>query len=160
MLIDKLPFLYDRESVRGWKLMKAVGALIVGVIVLIYLIVQSAKPADHLVKTGVQVEARIMDTGYGPGGAPTISYTFYAGGGNYGAEKRPVADLIGVEPKGTITVWYDPKHPYDCITQNELRGHKAGSRTSGIFITIAVLAGIVMYIGLLLRKPPDARLCD
>ena len=159
-MIDRLPWLYDRESVRGWWLMKAVGALIVGVLFLIWMIVQGLKPVDHLVKTGVQVEGRIQEMGLRSDGTPAISYTFYADGGNYGAERRTVADLNGLEPKGTITVWYDPKHPYDCITANELRGREGGVPMGRITVLLCVLGGLLVFIIVLLSGSKKKALCD
>jgi|SRR6185295_11939846 len=156
MSIDKMPGLYDEESVRGWQLLKALFSFIVCGIVLAWLLFHWPKPPDHLVKTGVQVEGRVYEVGTRKNGQEFISYGFSANGSSISIKERRVADLGGVQRLGPIPVWYNPADPNDCITPNELRGRSATSPVWIVLGIVVVMALLALTIGLtFVRKSPS-----
>jgi hypothetical protein len=152
MPIDRVPGLYDPESVRGWQLIKSVGAFIVCTVFLVWLLFHWPKPPDHLINTGIQVEGRVYEVQSLQNGKERISYGFMADGSTISIKDRSVNDLDGVQRLGPITVWFNPANPRDCITPNELRGRTALPRLLVIPLFLVVLGLLALYIWSLMRR--------
>lgn len=129
MSIDKIPGLYDPESVRGWRLIKAVTYLALGVGIIVYLIASQrrASAQETLTRTGTSIQGRVYGCTAERGDRVLrITYAFTVGDNTVDIRDRLVGDFVGLKPPGPIQVWYDPADPRRCITPNELRHAQHG----------------------------------
>jgi hypothetical protein len=120
MSINRLPGLYDSESVKGWRLIKAVIFLFIGGSFLVWNLTHPTESKADLQKRGTLVEGRLYKTGKYKR-VDWISYGFTVGESLVSIEERPVADLDGLTLLAPISVWYDPADPRKCVTEHEVR---------------------------------------
>jgi len=145
MPIDKLPGLYDSESVRGWRLIKAGLYFILGAGFLVWMLLHPAKSPKELLDRGTLIEARVYRIDRDKKDRDLISYGFTIEGNTYSIENRRVADTDGLTKLGPIDVWYDPGNPNYCVTRNELRYHEQQPGRIWGFGVIAVMMLLAVY---------------
>ena len=147
MSIDRFPGLYDSESVRGWRFLKAIFFFLIGSGMLLWMLFRSSPSGAELQKNGVQVEGKVTDTYLSRKGKEKISYYFVVNGRRVSIDQRTVADLEGVARLGPITVWYDPEDPQRCTTPNEIRDESAWKKILpvAIIVLMITLSGYHIY---------------
>ncbi len=129
------------EQSRGWRRVKALIFLLIGMSAIGWLVVDQRRAGvlRNLTSTGTLVQARIKEMNTHRGGnLLTLCYEFSAGGPPVEIRDRKVADFDGLEPQGTVDVWYDPADPPSCVTRNELRHPRYGA-TPFLFAGLIVL---------------------
>lgn len=132
---------YAPEHARGWRRVKAIVFLLIGLGALGWLVVDQRKAAGlrSLPSTGTLVQARVKEmNSYRGGNILTLNYEFSVGSVSVDVRERKVADFEGLQLKGPIDVWYDPSDPERCITRNELRHARFGG-TPFLFAGLVVL---------------------
>jgi hypothetical protein len=120
---DHIPRLQDPEQVRSWRLTKAAIYILIGVGAIVWLIVDQRRAAAQreLFRSGTPIQGRVVELESLRGGQHlTLSYGFQVQDTSYEIRKRRVGDFNGLNPGGTLTVWYDPSDPRRCVAANEL----------------------------------------
>src|SRR5580765_573600 len=108
MRIDKIPGLYDPESVRGWRLIKAFIYLGLGIGMIVFLVVSQKRAAaqEALTKTGTAIEGRVYKCWAERGDRVLrITYAFTINGNTFDIRDRLVGDFDSLKPPGPIQVW-------------------------------------------------------
>jgi hypothetical protein len=129
------------EHSRSWRRVKALIFLLIGMSAIGWLVFDQRRAGvlRNLTSTGTLVQARIKEMNTHRGGnLLTLCYEFSAGGSAVEIRDRKVADFDGLQPQGTIDVWYDPADPRSCVTRNELRHPRYGA-TPFLFAGLIVL---------------------
>ena len=144
MSINRLPGLYDSESVKGWRLIKAVVYFIVGAGFLVWSLTHPTESKADLQKRGTLVEGRLYKTGKYKR-TDWISYGFKVGEDLVSIEERPVADLDGLTLQAPISVWYDPADPRKCVTQNEVRHEESRPGRFWLYPVLLLMMAMAGY---------------
>lgn len=129
MALDSVSRLVDPENARSWRLTKAAVFALIAVAAVVWLIVNQRRAAaqQELTKTGASVQGTVRDMEVRRGGQVLrLSYGFAVNGTPYEIRDRKVGDFNGLQPKGPVTVWYDPSDPARCVTRNELSHARFG----------------------------------
>ena len=159
MSIDRLPWLYDSESVRGWQFLKAILFIVLGVGALLWMLFHKEVSAKELMETGTRIEGRVYRMETLQNGRERIAYGFTVGSNVYNISERLAADCNGLSKLGPITVWYDPADPHRCTTEHEVRLEEAkpGRIWLVLFLVVMmVLAAFQIYA--ILQPPPGGTL--
>ena len=129
MPLDAVSRQIDPESVRSWRLTKALVFVLIAVGAVTWLVVDQRRAAalQGLRNSGASVQGTVRGMEIQRGGQVLrLSYGFVVNGAPYEIRDRKVGDFNALQTKGPITVWFDPSDPARCVTQNELTHARFG----------------------------------
>jgi hypothetical protein len=154
---DAIAHQMDPENARSWRLTKAAIFALIGAGAIVWLCVDQRRAAgqQELLKTGAATQGKVVDLESLRGGQIlTLTYEFPVSGAMLRIDKRRVGDFNGLAKGGPIEVWYNPAHPAQCVTRNEL-SHVRFGWTPYLYVgVIVVMMGLAALQARSVFQPP------
>jgi hypothetical protein len=150
MSIDKMPWLYDSESVRGWRVLKAGLAFLVLGAFLVWYLFHLPVSGTTIQDRGTRVEGKVFRMGTTSKGENRLSYGFHVDGKLISVQERRVDDFGGLKQMGPLEIWYDPEDPQRCTTEGEIRAESMRLGPLGIILVLLAVMGFCgfqVYLG-------------
>lgn len=145
MSIDRLPWLYDPESVRGWRVVKAALFIVFGGAFLVWYLFHMPESGSSIQERGTRIEGQVFRMGTLHNGKNLLSYGFRIDGKLISIQDRSVADFDGLKHMGPVEVWYDPSDPKRCTTEAEIRGESTRMRPIWVVLFLLLMLGLAGF---------------